>query len=189
MALRSTKPASPPRRRARRRPARQPASRQHPALAAWRSIVPQVQGLAAGLTDSELDRRASDDDMSTRELVHHLVEANVVAASITIAALGSPGAVYDWSWMMPFGAWMTNMRYDRKPIAPSQAMLTAVNDYVAAQVAPLADGLDRIVLLLDQPGAEPRQTTVAEVLQQEADHVRQHVEAARQRGRAPRRRR
>jgi len=48
-----------------------------------------------------------------------------------------------------------------------------------AQVEPLADGLDRIVRLRDEPGAEPHAVSVAEVLLQEADHARQHVEEAR----------
>jgi len=52
-------------------------------------------------------------------------EANVVAASIVIAALGSPGCTYDWSWMMPFGAWLMGV----------------LNAYVAAQIEPLSDGL------------------------------------------------
>ena len=81
------------------------------ALAAWTSIVPLVQGLVAGLSEAELDRRPDARTMTVRETVHHLAEAGVVAGSIVIAALGSPGSVYVWSWMLPFGRWMELMRY------------------------------------------------------------------------------
>lgn len=46
---------------------------------------------------------------------------------------------------------------------------------LAAQVEPLPDGLRRELFLLDAPGAEPRRTTVAEVLLQEAQHAREHL--------------
>ena len=87
--------------------------------------------------------------MSIRETVHHIVEANVVAASIVLAALGSPGCIYDWSWMLPFGEWLERLRYDRKPLAPSLRLLEALNAYVVAQVEPLPDGLQRTVQLRD----------------------------------------
>jgi len=83
--------------------------------------------------------------MSPRETVHHLAEALVVAGSIVIAALGSPGSLYDWSWMMPFGPWMDRLRYDLKPLAPSLRLIDALNAYVAAQVEPLPDALGREV--------------------------------------------
>ena len=147
------------------------------AVEAWKSIVALVHARIDGLTEADLDRRSDADPMSIRETVHHVVEANVVAASIVIAALGSPGCVYDWSWMMPFGPWMDRMRYDRKPLTPAVQMLEALNAYVVAQIEPLADGLTRTVRLRDEPGAEPRPVTIAEVLLQEAKHAREELAA------------
>jgi hypothetical protein len=137
----------------------------------WRRIPARVE---AALAQGPLDEVVAD-GMTRREIVHHVVEANVVAASIVIAALGSPGATYDWSWMQPFGVWMDRMDYRRKPLEPSLRMLRAVNDWVAAQIEPLADGLDREVLLRDAPDAEPRRATVADVLRQEIEHADEHL--------------
>ena len=147
------------------------------ALEAWRAIVPLIHGLADGVAEESLDRRLDPSSMTIRETVHHVAEANVVAACIVIAALGSPGCVYDWSWMMPFGPWMERLRYDRKPMAPSLLLLDAINGYVAAQLQPLDDGLERTVRLLDEPGAELRAVTVADVLRQEFEHAREHARA------------
>ena len=137
-----------------------------------------MQELVGGRTAEELDRREGN-AMSPREILHHLAEANTVAASIVIAALGSPGCVYDRSWMQPFGDWMTRLGYERKHIAPALGLFEALNSYVAAQVEPLRDGLARQVRLRDAPGAEPRSLTVADVLLEEAEHARQHFEEAR----------
>jgi hypothetical protein len=140
-------------------------------IQAWRSIVPLILDRVQGLIDAELDRPTGENRMSLRETVHHVVEANVVAAGILTAALGSPGSVFDWSWMLPFGPWMEHMRYDRKPIGPSLDLLRALNAYIVAQIAPLPDALQRTVLLVDAPGAKPRTATVADVLLQEAMHA------------------
>ena len=143
-------------------------------IAAWRSIVDLVQARVAGRDEAELDRRADAESLTLREAVHHVAEANVVAASIVIAALGSPGCVYDWSWMLPFGPWMGRLRYGEKPLGPTLRLLAALNDYVAALVEPLPDGLSRPVLLKDVPEGPPRATTVGEVLLAEALHAREH---------------
>ena len=64
--------------------------------------------------------------------------------------------------------------YRSKPLPPSLELLRALNAWVAAQVEPLADGLDREVQLRDAPDAAPRRVTVAEVLRQEVEHAAEH---------------
>jgi hypothetical protein len=80
--------------------------------------------------------------------------------------------------MMPFGPWLDRLAYAAKPIEPSRRLLAAINDYVAAQVAPLPDGLAREVLLRDEPGGATRRATVADVLRQEVEHADEHLDPA-----------
>jgi len=143
-------------------------------IAAWRSIVGLVHASLAEGGEQELDRRADAESLTLRETVHHVVEANVVAASIVIAALGSPACVYDWSWLQPFGPWLLRMRHGERELGPSLTLLGALNDYVAALVEPLPDGLARTVRLRDAPDAPLRTTTVADVLRAEVEHARGH---------------
>ena len=146
-------------------------------IAEWKAIPGLIEGAIAGASEATLDEPFGPKDlgMTRRQLVHHVAEANVVAASIVIAALGSPGCTYDWSWMMPFGPWLARLDYAHKPIEPARRLLSVLNAYVAAQIEPLADGLAREVCLRDAPGAELRRVTVADVLRQEIDHVREHI--------------
>ena len=109
------------------------------ALNAWRSIPGLMQELVGGRTAEELNNREGS-AMSAREIVHHVAEANTVAASIVIAALGNPGCVVDRSWMQPSGDWMTRPEYEHKPIAPALGLLEAINSYVAGLIEPLHDG-------------------------------------------------
>jgi hypothetical protein len=142
-------------------------------LEAWKKIPDRVDAVIRG---GDLDRVIDPEhELTARVFVHHVVEANVVAASIVIAALGSPGSMYDWSWMQPFGPWMDRLDYRRKPVEPAVALLRALNAWVVAQLEPLPDALTREVFLRDEPDGKPRRATVAAVLQQEIDHVQEHL--------------
>jgi hypothetical protein len=145
-------------------------------LAAWKEIPERIGAVVDGGVDLDEPFGPERLGVTRRQLVHHVAEANVVAASIVIAALGSPGATYDWSWMMPFGPWLERLDYARRPVEPARRLLAAINVYVAALVEALPDGLDREVYLRDTPDGEPRRATVADVLRQEVEHVQEHLE-------------
>jgi len=147
-------------------------------IAEWRSLPRLVEAALAGVSEQTLDEPIGPDKLglTRRQLVHHLAEANVVAASIVIAALGSPGCTFDWSWMLPFGPWLERLDYAHKPIEPARRLLEVINEYVAAQIEPLADGLEREIFLRDAPEAELRRMSVAGILRQEIDHAREHLD-------------
>src|SRR5687767_151183 len=101
------------------------------ALQAWREIPWRIERSIEGLSEAELDLRAETPGLSSREIVHHLAEANLVAATILIAALAKSGCTYDWSWVTPGGDWMKRMGYDRAPVQPALAALRALCEYVS----------------------------------------------------------
>ena len=144
-------------------------------LEAWRRMPADVERAVAGLSESELDLRDGADTLSIREIVHHLVESNLVASNIVIAALAKSGSVFDWSWVTPGGTWFERLGYSRVPVAPALAALRAICEHLAAVVGASADGLSREVQLLDAPGAKLYPRSVAGVLRQEVDHAREHL--------------
>ena len=134
-----------------------------------------VERAVAGLSESDLDLRDGADTLSIRQIVHHLVESNLIASNIVIAALAKSGSVFDWSWVTPGGSWMERLGYDRVPIAPALAALRALCEHLAGVIGASADGLRREVQLFDAPGAELYARSVAGVLRQEVDHAREHL--------------
>ena len=146
------------------------------ALRAWRAIPQSIEQAIAGLREQDLDLRDGADGLSIRMIVHHLVEANLVASNILIAALAKSGCTFDWSWVTPGGDWMKRMGYDRAPIAPALATLRALCDYVATLIEMTGDGLGRSVQLLDAPGAKLYSKNVTGLLTQEVDHAKEHLE-------------
>lgn len=144
-------------------------------IRAWTSIPRSIRNGVAGLRPRDLDRRGGSEGWSIREYVHHLVEANLVASNIVLAALGRPNCVYDWSWVMPDARWMKRLGYDAAPVEPALELLEALGSHVAAVLRAAPAPLGRHVRLLDAPGARLRRRTVRQVLEDEVEHARHHL--------------
>jgi hypothetical protein len=143
----------------------------------WQALPPRIRQAIDGLPEEALDLRGGPDGLSIREAVHHLVEANLVAATIVIAALGKSGCTFDWSWLFPDVAWSRRVGYDKTPPGPALDALAALTTHLAGVIAVGGDRLDREVRLLDAPGAETCTRTVREVLRTEVEHAAEHLAA------------
>ncbi len=153
------------------------ASRGKPieALTAWVQIPVDIQSAIEGLTGDDLDLRGGPEGWSIRETIHHLVEANLVAGSIIIAALGQSGCTYDWSWLNPDLAWMERMGYKTAPVEPAIEALRALTRHLSGVIDAAPDARQREVKLLDAPGAQPRSVSIEEILVEEVKHVSGHL--------------
>ena len=145
------------------------------AVNAWLRIPETIEGAIDGLSATELDLSAGTEAMSARETVHHLVEANIVASSMIIAALGASGSTFDWSWLYPNKAWIERMGYGRAPIDPALATLRALCQHVSNIIRAKGDAMQCEVRLFDLPGAETYSKTVEDILRQEVDHAEEHL--------------
>jgi len=163
------------------------AKKEQDALRAWTSIPRNIRKALAGLASRDLDLRGGSEGWSVREYVHHLVEANLVASNIVLAALGKPGCTYDWSWVTPDARWMTRLGYDRAPIDPALNLLESLCAHVAGIVRGAPGNVRRHVKLLDAPGAGLRKHTVQEVLHEECEHAQHHLRDVMEARRAHRR--
>jgi hypothetical protein len=102
------------------------------ALAAWASIPRDIRRAIAGLSSRDLKARGGSEGWSIQEYAHHLVEANLVASTIILAALGRPGCTYDWSWVIPDREWMKRLGYDKAPLEPAIELLESLCAHVSA---------------------------------------------------------
>lgn len=151
-------------------------SKQPEVLRAWTQVPQRIRRSIAGLAAQDLDLRGGSEGWSIRESVHHLVEANLVLSNMVLAALGKPGHGFDWSWVMPDATWMKRLGYDRAPVDPALALLEALGAHVAEIVSAAPRALDRHVKLQDAPGDRPYRKTVAQLLQDEVEHARHHLD-------------
>ena len=143
-------------------------------LSDWLQVSRTLEIALEGLTEDDLNFRGGPNGWSIRETVHHLVESNLVACTIAIAAVGTGGCTYDCSWLNPDRAWMERMGY-RGSVAPAIEALSAVCRYVSALLSAAPDALRREINLLGAPGTEPYQMTVEEMIRVEVEHARHHL--------------
>jgi hypothetical protein len=144
-------------------------------LQGWREIPNLISEAVANLTEQDLDFRAGTEAWSIRETIHHLVEANIVAYTMVIAALGASGCAYDVSWLNPSREWMARLHYDKAPLGPAIQVLEALTEHLSGLLGPISSDAQREVRLLDAPGAEPRPITIQEILIEQTEHVKEHL--------------
>lgn len=141
----------------------------------WSAVPDAIEAVIRDLTEADLELRGGPEGWSIRETVHHLVEANLVAAGMLIAALGSSGSTFDWSWLNPDRAWMARLGYDRAPVGPALETLRALIRHLTGLLRASPDAPRREVRLFDAPGAKTYVLTAAAVIRQEVEHAREHL--------------
>ncbi len=154
----------------------------------WCSIPKRIRRSIRGLNGKGLSTRGGSQGWSVAEYVHHLVEANFIASHVVLAALGKPGCVYDWSWVMPDRGWMKRLSYDRAPVGPALDLLEKLTRHLSTVLVLGRGNLRRHVAILDAPGASPRRITVAKLLRDEVAHATHHIgdiESARKKSMRP----
>ena len=144
-------------------------------LDGWLRVPDAIQEAIEVLTEDALDLTGGTNGWSIRENVHHLVEANLVASNIVVAALAQSGCTYDWSWMMPNASWMKRIGYDTAPVGPALETLKVLCRHISGLISVSPDASRRQVKLRDAPGAKLRTMTVDDVLRQEVEHAEEHL--------------
>lgn len=147
----------------------------HAAVAEWSAVPTRLRDSIHGLTEEELDLRGGEEGWSIREAVHHLVEANLVASNMIIAALANDGGPFDWTWVNPDREWMGSVGYDTARVKPAIAMLASLCQHISGLLLQKPASLTRTVSLNDAPGAPRYDRTIEQILRQEIEHAGQHI--------------
>lgn len=114
-------------------------------IAIYRSGPERLQQALAGLVPADLERRWAPGKRTVRELVHHLVEADLGALHILHMALAEPGRQLHGDFWDD-DAVVTTLNYADRPVQPAAALFSAARAWVLDTLAHLPDGLDRSVL-------------------------------------------
>ena len=104
-----------------------------------------------------------------RETVHHIVEANLVASNLILAALGADEPRYEWSWMVPDEKWMKRLGYAQIDVAPAIALLRALTTHIAALLD--EEKMSRRLRFVGSDDVK----TIEEILRDEVEHAREHL--------------
>jgi hypothetical protein len=145
------------------------------ALADWNRIPGKIRQAIRGLNQGDLRLRGGSEGWSIGETVHHLVEANLIASNMIIAALATDGGNFDWTWVNPDKSWMRRVGYDKAGVDPALATLRALCRHISALLAAHPSALTRTVKLNDSPDAPRYVMTVEMILLREVEHANDHL--------------
>lgn len=109
------------------------------------------------------------------ETVHHLLEANLVASNMILAALGTDSYEFDWAWLIPDEQWNARLGYAQVDAGPAIALFRALTNYFSALLRRDSGLLQRTIRLRDSGDSEPYTITVEKILAREVDHAREHL--------------
>jgi hypothetical protein len=133
-----------------------------------------VRDALAGATDAELDAVPADGGWSARQVVHHLADAETMAATRLRRLLAEDSPVIQ---AYPEEVFARRLRYDR-PIATSMAVIEAVRG-ASAELLELLDDADwQRAGTHTEDGAYSVATWLATYVAHAEDHARQ-ITAAR----------
>jgi len=144
-------------------------------LDAWCDVPNEIERFIRGLSPDRLDARRDDQALSPRETVHHIVEANLVAANMIIAALGTDEYEFDWKWLWPDGAWIARLGYGSADVEPAFRLLGALTEHLAGLLRRDPALLQRKLGLRDSQEAEPYKITIEGILAREVEHAHEHL--------------
>jgi hypothetical protein len=144
-------------------------------LAEWKRIPTRIGKSIRGLTESELDLKGGSDGWTIRENLHHLVEANLVAANMIVAALATDGGYFDWTWVNPNKSWMRRVGYDSAKVEPAIKILRALCEHISTLIANRPQAFSRSVQLSDTTDGPRYLMTVEGILRQEVEHADEHL--------------
>lgn len=148
--------------------------RQQPTLSEWMKVPTRIRAAIRGV---DLDARGRE-GWTIRETVHHVIEANLIAGNMIIAAMAEDGQEFDWTWVNPNKSWMRRLGYDTASVEPAIAMLRALTRHIAELIAQKPAAMKRTVSLNDAPGAPRYLRTIEEIIREQIEHAESHLAAA-----------
>lgn len=144
-------------------------------LDAWCEVPNEIERFMRGLAPNQLDLRRDDKALTPRETVHHIVEANLVAANMIIAALGTDEYEFDWMWLWPNAEWTARLGYGSAEVEPAMRLLRALTEHLAGLLRRDPALLQRKLGLRDSGDAEPYKITIEGIIAREVEHAHEHL--------------
>jgi hypothetical protein len=135
-----------------------------------------LEHAVAGLQDADLDFLPSQGGWTIRQIAHHIVDGDDLWKSCIKAALGNEQGEFtlEWYWTLPQQDWADRWAYAQRSLDVSLALLKANRAHVLQLLEQIPDGWGRSVGVRDSSG-ETARMPVSEVIEDQADHVVQHV--------------
>lgn len=148
-------------------------------LAQYAAGPDELDAGLSGLAESDLDIARAAGKWTIRQIVHHIVDGDLIWSMCMRAALGSPSCTYrlDWYDQEP---WTQAMDYAGRAVAPAVALFRANRQHMVQLVQQLPGAWARSATLIWPRPPYERPATVREMMFIPMIHVPWHIEQIRE---------
>ena len=147
----------------------------HDSLARYARAPERLEAALAALVESDLDTARAPGEWTIRQLVHHIVEGDLLWAGAIRAALGSPGCLYRHDWYTTDNRWAETLDYAGRPIEPALALFRANRAHIVELVEHLPDAWAQPFTIASARYPEGRPATAGDVVAMQARHADEHI--------------
>lgn len=138
-------------------------------LAIYRTGPARLAAAVAGLDEAGLNLERGPGKWTIRQIVHHVVDAEMGTFQVLCMALSDPGRVIQPNLWDP-DARVRGLAHAQRPIGPALDLLAAVRAWILSVLAHLPDGLDR-----EAAWPSGYRAPVRRLLQQVGGHALHHI--------------
>lgn len=129
-----------------------------------------------GLSEPDLDIALKEGKWTIRQLIHHIVDADALAKTMIIAALGNSGCTYDQRWYDTRNTFAETLDYANRPVAAAIALFRANRHHLEQLLRHLPEALDRYVNVKWEKEPEGKEVTVSYLVRGQTWHAEHHTD-------------
>jgi hypothetical protein len=155
--------------------------KQEKTLKKYADGVEQLEAALAGLSEADLDRSREQGKWTTRQIVHHIADAEDLWETCIKAALANSGCTFDIGWYIPDNKCAEPLDYANRPIEDVVELFKAVRHHVVQLVKHLPGAWDRtVVIRRDVDIPEGKEFTVGGIIGFQVIHLARHLQQIRE---------
>jgi len=150
-------------------------------LSRYRDETLLLEQAVGGLSDAELDTPPSGGGWTIRQIVHHLVDGDVLWTSCVKAALGNPEGEFSLQWYgtRSQDVWAQRWEYAQRAIGPSLELLKATRNQVLQLLSQIPGAWEETIAVR-LPNGDLEVLSVATIVEMQAEHLPHHMKRIRE---------
>jgi hypothetical protein len=145
-------------------------------VARYAAGIQAVEDALAGLTEADLDLARAGGKWTTRQIVHHIADAEMLWEVAVKSALGNCGCLFDASWYIIDNGWAGPLQYGARPVQGALELYRAIRHQILELLAYVPDPWGKHILFHWANPDRARRYTVGDMVAWMSRHVMIHVE-------------
>lgn len=148
-------------------------------LALYAQAPSDLEAALAQVTEADLDAVVDDGKWTIRQIVHHMIDGDMLWTTFMKVALMNPGSSFNFDWYKGNDTSAEALHYDERAIEPVIQLFRANRLQMVQLLSLMPHSGENIVYVTLQQGTQP--ITVNQIVTLQANHAMEHISEIRSR--------